>query len=170
MLQTGPMKKKVPKKVRSNTLTGFTLIELLIVAAIILVLTSFSTPLFRKTFTDLELKETASNISKFIAFAQQQAVIDEAIYKISFDFENKKYRLLVSGEEGGMKFKSTSGRFGRVFNLPRDIDIDGEKNEILFYPDGRSDKVELKLISKDSKVLRITTTGVLGNVIVEQEK
>ena len=151
---------------------SFTLIELLIVTAIVLTLVSFSMPLFRRTFTDLELKETISDISKFILFAQQQAIINGAIYKIDFDFEKKEYRLLTfaGGNEQGGQFEGAGGRFGRVFNLPKSIDIEGQANEVLFYPDGHSDKIELKLTSKNNKAVKIITTGVLGNVDVTEEK
>ena len=151
--------------------SGFTLIELLIVSGIILILISFSTPLFRRTVTDLELKETAANIGKFITLAQQEAVIKTSIYKIKFDFENKKYRLFtLSGEGASIKYIPPQGRFGRSFDLPSSMDIEGQASEILFYPDGHCDKVELKLTSKNGKVIALATTGVMGNVVITEEK
>lgn len=150
---------------------GFTLIELLIVCAIILALVSFSTPLFRKTFTGLELKETASNITKFINFAQEKAIVDRNIYKISFDFENKRYQLFATTGEGqDVKYSSPKDRFGRVFNLPKSLDIEGSAKEIFFYPDGHCDKVELILTSINGKILKIATTGTLGNVVITEKK
>jgi prepilin-type N-terminal cleavage/methylation domain-containing protein len=150
---------------------AFTLIELLIVSTIILVLVSFSTPLFRKSFSDLELKETASNISKFISYAQQRAIIDRCIYKISFELEKKEYRLFrVSGEGQNLTYNTLKDRFGRVFYIPKSIEVESEFSEILFYPDGHCDIVGLKLTGKNKRVLSIRTTGVLGNVVTTEER
>ncbi len=168
ILQTGPTKRVLKKALNKS----FTLIELLIVTAIILTLVSVSMPLFRRTFTDLELKEAAADISKFILFAQHEAIINGAVYKIDFDFEKKEYRLLafIGEVEKGGQFKSEGGRFSRIFHLPEGVDIEGQVTEILFYPDGHSDSVELKLTNKNGKILKISTTGILGNVVIEEEK
>ena len=167
MLQIGLTKKKVKKDLNK----GFTLIELCVVSVIILVLISISTPLFRKTLTDLELREAVSRLEKFILFSQQEAIVNETIHKIVFDFENKKYRLYSEiGEGGNLEFSASKGKFGRIFNLPRSIDIEGDKDEILFYPDGHSGVAKLRLINKNDKVLELTVTGMMGNVIVTEQE
>lgn len=156
---------------------GFTLIELFIVSGIILALVAFSTPLFRKTFNELQLREAASNISKLAAFAQQEAILNRNTYKISFNPEKRTYQLLSAGSQEGAKveFKPSGGRFGRVFHWPGSIDMEAQLNEgrsvgISFYPDGHSDKAEFKLANKNDKVLRITSTGVLGNIAIYEEQ
>lgn len=160
--RTGPR-----KKARSR---GFTLIELLIVCVIILALISVSMPLFKKTFTGLELRETVSNISKFMTYAQQRAIIDGRIYKILFNFDEKNYQLLVLANPGQeTAYSKLSDRFGRVFKIPADIEIEGTVSEMLFYPDGHTDTLELKLKNTDNKVLKITATGLLGNVTIAEE-
>lgn len=150
---------------------GFTLIELLIVSVIILALVFFSTPLFRRSFVNLELKETVSNISKFITLVQQRSIIDRKTYKIFFDFDKNTYQLL---EEGN---NIVPGRFGKIFYIPQDIEIDGSSKEIFFYPDGHCDngnselpqQVSLELTDKNKKTLTITTTGTLGNVVITED-
>jgi len=166
ILQTGLMK-SLKKRLSSK---GFTLIELFIVSVIILVLISISTPLFRKTFADMELKETASRLERFIAFAQQEAIINVTVYRMFFDFENKTYQLFVDTGEEGVGFEEVRDKFGRIFNLPKGISIEGTAEEILFYPDGHSDKVELTLTNENDKTLKATTTGILGNVIIAEEE
>lgn len=151
--QTGPMRKaKAPEKV---LIRAFTLIELLIVSVIIFILIGFATPLFRKTFTDLELKEAASNISKLIALAQQEAIINQSGSRVRFNAEKNTYSL---------------GEKGRRFNLPRSVNIEPRSQDITinFYPDGHCDKVELKLVGKEGKALKIATTGILGNVVITE--
>ncbi|MDD5449841.1 MAG: hypothetical protein PHO42_04495 [Candidatus Omnitrophica bacterium] len=173
--QTG-RRKTIPDQGWANS---FTLIELLIVSVIILALAAFSTPLFRRSFTDLELKETVSNISKFITYAQHRAIIDKRIYKIDFDFEKNTYRLYgQTGEGDQAQFKSPQDRFGRLFYIPSSITIDGKFNEIFFYPDGHSDngnaqqpeQIELTLKDRNEKTLTVTTTGILGNVVVKNDR
>jgi len=150
---------------------GFTLIELLIVSVIILVLLSFSTPLFRRSFSDLELKDTASSITKFMIFAQQRAIIDRSVYKISFDFYKKTYRLFrAAGEGQNITYTAAQDRFGNIIHLPKDIDCEGQANEIFFYPDGHCDAVELRLSNSNKKALIISITGVLGNAVIREEK
>lgn len=161
---------KKGRRTALNNKRGFTFIELLIVCAIMLVLIAFSTPNFRKAITDLELKESAADITKFIAYAQQEAIIDGTVYKLTFDFQNKRYRLFQYDSVADNKgFRAVTGRFGRIYHLPRSVRIEGEKNDMLLYPDGHGDKIELRLISKDDKVMVLTSTGVLGGVDVTRE-
>lgn len=170
ILQICLKKKKVQAKLARSD-SSFTLIELLIVATIIAGLIFFSTPLFRKQFSNLELKDTALRISRLINFAQERAIMDRCVYKISFDFDKKTYRLFAVTAEGeALRDVPLKDKFGRTFSLPQNIEIEGEKNEILFHPDGRCDVIELKLTNKNKKVSRISTTGVLGNVSIKEEK
>lgn len=170
-LQTGPRRTKVAALKGSDKKAAFTLIELLIVSVIILALLSFSTPLLRKSFTDLELKETVSNISKFIALAQQKAIIERCSYAISFDFEAGTYRLSgVEGEGEDKKYKDLADRFGRLFEVPKSIKIEGNAKEIVFSPNGECSVVELELTNRNEKVMLINTTGTMGNVVVTEKK
>ncbi|MCX5716140.1 MAG: prepilin-type N-terminal cleavage/methylation domain-containing protein [Candidatus Omnitrophica bacterium] len=172
MSQTGPTKRALQTRLSSRGIRGFTLIELFIVSAIILILVSFSTPLFRKTFSDLELKEAAANITSFITFAQHKAVADEAVCKITFDYENKTYRLLIASggaPDTAAQYVIPKDRFGKLFHIPQNIEIEGQSRDIFFYPDGRCDKTEIKLMNKNKKTLKLATTGTLGNVITTQE-
>lgn len=175
------MRRVVPGKVRAEY--SFTLIELLIVSVIILTLVAFSTPLFRKSFSDLELKEAVSNISRLITFAQHRAIIDKGIYKITFDFEKKTYQLkiLTTQYVEGQKeenYTPIKDRFGRIFYIPRSIAVEGRFNEVLFYPDGHCDngiagqpeQIRLTLTNKNNTVLTLATTGILGNVVITEEK
>jgi len=146
------------------------------VSVIILALLSLSMPLFRGTFNDLELKEAVSNISKLITFAQEKAIIDRRIYKISFDYTAGRYQLLrIEGEGQNIEFMSPKDRFGRVFYISRGIEVEGDSSQILFYPDGHCDNgdsknVTLTLKNRNNKIIRLATTGILGNVNIYEDE
>lgn len=161
------MNRLIPARPRNRS---FTLLELLIVFGIIAALVAIATPLFRRTFTSLELQEAAENLNKLIAFAQQEAIVNRAPHKLSFDFEKGTYRLLKGvAAEGQTGYVQLKDRYGREFRMPQGIDLEGTVSEIIFYPDGHSDKVEIRLISKNGDAVRMATTGVLGNVVVGKE-
>ena len=164
-----------------NRSIGFTLLELIIVATIILVLVAVSTPLFRTSFSDLELKDAAYNISKLIRYGQQRAVIEEKKYRLLFDFARKNYHLLAEEEEGeradiaveGRKhpgWKSVQGRFGKYFSLPEGVKFSGEHNSITFLPNGRCNEISLYVIDKKKKSIEIKTNGRAGYVEVSEVK
>lgn len=179
------MTSRIGKKKRSNR-RGFTLIELVIVAAIILLMVSVSTPLFRNTFRDLEFRDAAYNIGKVIQYAQQRAIIEEKRYKLKFDFDKRAYRLFVEGEkkveaeppqEGGIAaeeaafaWEKSTGKFGSYFYLPEDVTLKGEKEEIIFLPNGRCDIISLYLVNKENKIFKIDTNGRAGYVKVVETK
>ncbi len=157
---------------------AFTLIELLIVSVIILALVSFSTPLFRKTFTDLELKEAVSNISKLMGLAQQRAIIEGRSYRLLFDFEGRQYRLSrIEGEGQNIKFVDLRDSFGRPFKIPESVDIEGNTKEVIFYPNGscsapgaERDVIELKLTNKNENTMMISVIEATGNVVITPKK
>ncbi|MBI4336026.1 MAG: hypothetical protein HY589_05165 [Candidatus Omnitrophica bacterium] len=166
-----PLHPKEPSIENEGGVMGFTLIELLIVGAVILALVSISSPLFQKSFADLQLRQTASNIARFAGLAQQRAIIDRRIYKLQFDFEERSYRLFFAGGEGqAVKFESPRDRFGRRFLIPEGLQMSGQTREALFYPDGKCDVIELGLKNKNGKFLVIATTGMLGDVVINEAK
>ncbi len=154
---------------RLNKESGFTLIELILVAAIIITLVAVSTPLFRKTFQGLQLKDTAYSIGKVIQYAQQRAIIEERKYKIVFFFESRGYQLYAWEETGEKKgFARAKGRFYNRFELPKDVKFRGEDDSILFLPNGRCDKITLYVVGKDKQTFAVKTNGRSGYVSVEE--
>jgi len=105
-----------------------------------------------------------------VSYSQQVSIIDVRTYVLAFDFERKRYQLLVETGEGQNRvLNPAGGRFGKLFLVPKDITISGSSNRIFFYPDGHSDKVEIKMEDKNDKSIFVTTTGLLGNSIVREE-
>ncbi|MCQ9207713.1 MAG: prepilin-type N-terminal cleavage/methylation domain-containing protein, partial [Omnitrophica bacterium] len=99
---------------------GFTLIELVLVILLISILTAISTPLFRRTFSDIVLKNTAYDMAKVINYIGEMAIIEKVKYKLNLDFENGKYWITKYGlSEEGVVYGRVSGRYGKDFFLPR---------------------------------------------------
>ena len=184
-----PLEIKTTLNQKARFLTGFTLIELIIVASIIVVLVAVSTPRFRNTFRDLQLKDAAYNISKLIKYGQERAIIEERKYKLIFDFDKRFYLLFVETEEGAKEqssreeestpedtsssnkgWEKATGRFGGYFYLPEGINFKGDKDKIIFLPNGRCDKISLYLINKKNKIIEIKTNGRAAYVEVSEVK
>ena len=95
------MTSRIGRRKRSNRRRGFTLIELIIVAAIITVLIAVSSPLFKTTLRDVEMKDAAYNISKLIRLGQQRAIIEEKRHRLLIDFNKRAYYLRAEEAEAG---------------------------------------------------------------------
>lgn len=177
------------KSRNSRVKAAFTLIELIIVAAIISALIAVSSPLFRETFRDLELKDAAYNVSKIIRYGQQRAIIEENRYRLLFDFENGSYRLQIEVEkeevrepsgdeedEGGPEkvivrsWEAIEGRFSEAIHLPESISFNGTGESITFLPNGRCEKVSIFVCDRRKNVMEIATNGRAGYVGVSEVK
>lgn len=146
---------------------AFTLIELVLLTVIIAVLVSISTPLFRKTYSSLSLREASYNLAKLISFIQERAVLETTKFKLTIDSEDSRYYLAKERDETPDRYERLSGKLGRVFKLPAHIKIAATKRSIVFYPDGRSDKTVITLSSKTKRV-KMKVTGRLGNVEIDE--
>lgn len=127
---------------------GFTLIELTLVTLLVLVLAGLSTPLFKRTLSDLSAKNVSFSICKLMDYAQETAVLKRVNYKISFDFKAGKYQLLeLSSSVKPPKYVKVTGRFGKLFGLPQGLKLSGDKSGIIFYPDGRCDEIKVNVLT-----------------------
>lgn len=130
---------------------GFTLIELTLVTLLVLILAGLSTPLFKKTLSDLSAKNTSFSICKLINYAQEMAVLERNNYKIAFDFKKGGYQLFTfSASAKPPVYAKASGRFGKLFTLPQGLKLSGDKNGIIFYSDGHCDSVKINVLAKNS--------------------
>ena len=152
---------------------AFTLIELMLVTIIILALVSLSIPLFKRTFSDLSAKDTAFNISKLLAYAQERSVIDRKNYRATFDFNRRQYQLLESSPSAdGIAYKTSRSRFGKAFTLPQGLffhdpatDVTQKaseeyKKQVIIYPDGHCDELSIDLIDKQGYGYNISLKGL----------
>lgn len=146
---------------------GYTLIELILLTVIIAILVGISAPLFRRTFSDLELKEASFNIARLISFAQEKSIIEGTPYKLVLDKDKARYYLTRSDPERPAKFIRLKERWGRVFSLPGNIRLTSNKKEIIFYPDGHSEKASITFLGR-RKSIKINLKGNLGYVEIKE--
>ncbi len=156
---------------RNNYHNAFTLIELVLITLIISILIGLSTPLFRRSFSDLTLKDSSYTISKLINYGQEKAILERKNFKMNFDFQSGKYWLLEWDDLlDPPTYKRIAGKLGRVFTLPRGISFRGSKNEVVFYPDGHSDEGNIDIFNAKGEGYRITIKGFGSRVEIKEVK
>jgi len=150
---------------------GFTLIELTLVVLLVLVIAGLSTPLFKKTLSDLSARNTSFSICKLINYAQEMAVLERVNYRIAFDFKKGGYQLLEVAAPVKNKpvYKKVTGRFGKLFALPQGLSLSGTKPCVIFYPDGHCDDVNVNVMTKLGGY-SVTVKGFGNNVQVKEFK
>ena len=130
--------------------TALTLIELTLVTLLLLTIVGLSIPLFKKTFSDLSVKNASFNICKLINYAQEMSVLERTNFKITFDLQNGKYQLLeINTSVKPAIYKKVQGKLGKLFSLPQGAIFKGEKKEIFFYPDGHCDEFKINVLIKN---------------------
>lgn len=154
----------------SRAVAGFTLIELILLTVILAVLVAVSTPLFSRTFSSLRLREESYNLAKLINYVQEKSVLEGVVYKLVIDTQKERYYVMASDESESKRFSHLEEKAGRIFRLPEGVKIKTDKKEVLFYPDGHSDKASINIYDiKNRTFLRIK--GNMGYVeFTEEEK
>ena len=156
---------QIGKRKNGNNPAAFTLIELTLVLLLITVLLGISTPLFRKTFSGLEVKNASFNLSKAVNYAQEMAIIEKTNFKINFDFkENKFWMTKLEKNDEFPSYKTLSGRYGKSVFMPKGVKLKSETEEIIFYPDGQSTTAIVSLLDKKGEGTCLTVKGFASRV------
>jgi prepilin-type N-terminal cleavage/methylation domain-containing protein len=154
-----------------RTRAGFTLIELMLVILLIAVLVGLSAPLFQRSFSDLQLRSTTFNIAKTINYAGEMSIIERVKYRLNFEVENNKYWITRYDSAGGISgYKRIGGKYRKFFFLPEGLEFSGEVREITFYPDGRSDNLEIGIVDKKGNGRLVRVKGFGRSVEIEELK
>lgn len=162
------MTSPIGKKGRQGK-AGVTLIELALVALLISVIAGLSIPLFKRTFSDLILKDSTFNISKSINYGQEKAIIERKNFKIHFDFQNRSYQLLeMDTAATPHTYKRMEGRVGKVYTLPQELSFKGDKSEVIFYPDGHCDEVSIDVFDARGEGYKLIVKGFGSGVTIEK--
>ena len=153
-------------KLRPNkSVAAFTLIELFLVVLLLSVIVSLSTPMFRRTFSELSLKNTAFTISKLANYSQEMAIIDRVSYRMNLDYKNGKF-WLAKFEPKENTYKKLTNMYGKVFAFPESSNASGPK-DVTFNPDGRCDEAEIRITDAHGTGYAVRTQGFGRRVAVE---
>jgi prepilin-type N-terminal cleavage/methylation domain-containing protein len=136
-----------------------TFIELLFVIVIIGILVGISLPNFKKTFNSLELNTFARELQTFMNYLNQRAIVERKIIYLNIDGEKKEY---------WAQFKDAQERL-KSYPIPEELKIEAAQMQIIFYPDGTIDQVNLKIINRDSQCVNLTTRGLYGGVKLQTQ-
>ena len=109
------------KKQQHGVPAGFTLLELILVMVILTIVLAMSGPSLRGFFASRKAKDTAAHILAFTQYARSQAVCEGIIYRLNFDLD-ERLLWLTSWQSGD--FRRLTNDFGKVFELPTDLDIE----------------------------------------------
>ncbi len=147
---------------------AFTLIEIILVVLILSVIACLAIPNFGQTYSQLQLKQTTEDLAYLMRYAQTFAISNSQNVQLEFDSEFSSYWLNKSTADTSVadsSFVRINGRMGRTFDIPRTIKIKAENAYILFYPDGKIDKVRID-VCQEQKCLAISTKEQKGYVRV----
>jgi len=154
---------------RRDSPTAFTLLELIIVIVILGILFLISTPRFRSTYEDIQLKSAAQDIINLSRLIRQQAILKQAIHRLEYKKDKSdRLRFIVSYKEGS-GFIQDRDRLADI-KIPRNIEIEIKKKEkaIYFYPDGTMNEVKVELSGNERRII-LTDSKTKGFIFSDEE-
>lgn len=133
---------------------GFTFIEILLVIALIAIMAAISVPKLKKTVDDMQLQIGSDKLQAFIVYLRERSVVEGGIILLTIDTQKKEY--WAQAQDSASRLKT--------YTIPGTINIETDKREVFFYPDGSIDKVTVKLSSPDKRTITLSTEGVYGGI------
>ena len=140
----------------------------MLVAVIILVLVALSTPLFRKTYEDLSFTAYAKGIFHTLYYCRERSILERKTYAIIIDNEKNTYNIFVENRDSG-EFEISSDSRRSVFKIPEGIEIETDRENIFFRPDGYMDSAIITITDKNNRIQRILLDGKTGSVTVNDD-
>lgn len=151
-----------------QTKTGFTLLELLVVVLIISISLGLTTPIFRKTFSNIQLTSISSEVLSLMRYAHERAIVEKAILRFNLSEDGKTFWLTKKRADEEI-FDKLNGKFGREFTLPKDLKIESKIEAVDFYPDGEIDESVIEISNSEGKAITVVTKAN-GRIAIEEEK
>ena len=158
---------------------GFVLLELLVVVTILAIMFGTMTPLFRRSYTDLRIRNAYKDIAAIVKHAQERAIMEEREFRVNFDEKEGTYWL--SYREDPMEFPANFVNLntdaGRPKLLPEGVaftDIRANRDRethaqyITFYPNGTADRATVRLRDVRYRSFIMETGRDTGIVIVKE--
>jgi prepilin-type N-terminal cleavage/methylation domain-containing protein len=144
---------------QSGRFRGFTLLELILVMVILSTVLAMAAPSLRGFFASRQSQDAAAQILALTQFARSQAVCEGTTYRLNFDTDEATY-WLTSNRNGA--FEELGVEFGRVFDLPKDTELelenveqDGGESYIAFNPQGTVTPATIGLIDRRGNIVKL---------------
>jgi len=166
----------------SSAARGFTLLEILTVFTILAVMFAALVPMFRDSFIDLQVRDTARNLAATVRFAQEQAIVHGIEYRVCISTKDREYWVSREADPEEAEEPDTfvtvyadnlrptlfpdSVRLRRV-STAKGMQDDRRVNYIACYPNGRIGDAEVSLQGPDRRSFTLTTTARMGGVKLE---
>jgi len=150
---------------------AFSLLELLLVVLILSVVAGLTVPNFRKTYSNLQLKQTAKDMMYLMRYAQGRSATRARQMVLRFDEDYKKYWLEDLGSSAGSQdgvdgsSRKFSGRLARQFKIPDEVTVEAKTQKINFLPDGTIDKQQIN-ICDHRRCYVLSTKEQRGNILL----
>ena len=144
---------------QSERSVGFTLLELILVMVILSTVLAMAAPSLRGFFASRQIQDAAAQILALTQFARSQAVSEGTTYRLNFDPDEATY-WLTANQSGA--FEELGVEFGRVFELPKDTELelenverDGGESYVAFEPQGTVTPATIKLIDRRGNIVKL---------------
>ena len=144
---------------QSERSVGFTLLELILVMVILSTVLAMAAPSLRGFFASRQLQDAAAQILALTQFARSQAVSEGTTYRLNFDPDEATY-WLTANQSGA--FEELGVEFGRVFDLPKDTELelegleqDGHESYVAFEPQGTVTPATIGLIDRRGSIVKL---------------
>ena len=152
------------------SLKGFTFIEILLVVVLLGVLVAVSVPNLQASFKTLLLKDTAQDMATLMRYAQSRAIVKKTTIEFVYDDLARSYALFQSDggqdlDDGQRELKRISGKRGRDFRIPSEIECKTTDSRITFTPDGKMSYSRLYLCLSE-KCMTVSTQDQAGRVLL----
>jgi len=156
---------------------GFTLLEILTVFTVLAFIFAMLVPLFRYSYSNLQVRNAARNFAATLRFAQEQAIVQGREYRLCIDRREAVYWVSRQADPAG-----EPDTFVRVYSdaigptrFPDSVRLrsvaaasgrEGRKSikYIACYPNGRVAKAEVSLRGPDRRRFTVRTTPRMGGV------
>lgn len=152
------------RQCRFPSLSGFTLLELLLIVLIISVILGLSLPFIKKNVNSASFKTFINKNYLFLDYAKTHSVLKGKILKVKINLEEKK---IVLWE---MKSKNEEGDKLLEIEIPGNISVESEKENISFFPDGTIEEFGIIFSDDEARFSMIYSKSNENKIIREDDK
>lgn len=148
---------------------GYTLMEIMVVLALIAIATALVLPSIGHGFGNFELRLAASSVSTAFKQARMHAVYEARNYIVVFGPEQERRRDIYVVRDDGKTIDhvTLSGNLRLLVSQDRDVWGD-ELRPIHFFPDGRSEAMQLDIGGGNGHHLQLALNPLTGRAQVTQ--